>query len=68
MQKDTQNKGNGIESCLSLLKLVEYLRSPSGCKWDMEQTHQSLRKNLLEETYELLDAIEENSSEKIKEE
>ena len=34
---------------LSLLKLVEYLRSPSGCKWDMEQTHQSLRKNLLEE-------------------
>ena len=68
MQKDTQNKGNGIESCLSLLELVEYLRGPFGCKWDMEQTHQSLRKNLLEETYELLDAIEEDSYEKIKEE
>jgi len=68
MDKDTQNKANQIEKCLSLVELVEYLRGPSGCKWDMEQTHQSLRNNLVEETYELLDAIEENSNEKIKEE
>ena len=68
MHKDTQNKANSIESCLSLIELVEYLRGPSGCKWDMEQTHQSLRSNLLEETYELLDAIEEDNYEKIKEE
>ena len=68
MDKDNQNKANQIEKCLSLIELVEYLRSPEGCKWDIEQTHQSLRNNLLEETYELLDAIEENSSDKIKEE
>ena len=68
MDKDTQGKTNQIEKILSLVELVEYLRSPHGCKWDMEQTHQSLRNNLIEETYELLDAIEENSSEKIKEE
>ena len=68
MDKDTQGKTNQIEKILSLIEIVEYLRSPLGCEWDMEQTHQSLRNNLIEETYELLDAIEENSSEKIKEE
>ena len=68
MDKDNQDKTNQIEKCLSLIELVEYLRSPLGCKWDIEQTHQSLKNNLLEETYELLDAIEENSIEKIKEE
>ena len=34
------------------------LRQPDGCPWDREQTHASLRKHLLEETYEVYDALE----------
>ena len=42
-----------------LVEICRILRSPSGCPWDAEQTHQSLRANLLEETYEVLAAIAE---------
>jgi tetrapyrrole methylase family protein/MazG family protein len=38
--------------------IAERLRRPDGCPWDREQTHQSLRKHLLEETYEVYDALE----------
>lgn len=41
-----------------LVETVKILRSPNGCPWDREQTHKSIRKNLIEETYELLDAID----------
>lgn len=41
-----------------LLEIMETLRGPNGCPWDREQTHQSIRHNLLEETYETLDALE----------
>ena len=44
------------------------LRSPSGCPWDREQTHQSLRQFLLEETYEVLESIDLNDEEGLKEE
>lgn len=40
-----------------LEKIVQILRSPQGCPWDREQTHQTLRSGLLEETHEALDAI-----------
>lgn len=39
-------------------EIVAHLRAPNGCPWDREQTHESLRANLLEETYEALDAID----------
>lgn len=39
-------------------EIVAHLRAPDGCPWDREQTHQSLRKHLLEETYEALSAID----------
>jgi tetrapyrrole methylase family protein/MazG family protein len=42
-----------------LREIVAILRGPEGCPWDREQTHQSLRKYLLEETYEVLETIEE---------
>ena len=42
----------------SLQETVAHLRAPEGCPWDREQTHQSLRANLLEETYEVLEAID----------
>jgi tetrapyrrole methylase family protein / MazG family protein len=43
----------------TLRKIISTLRGPNGCPWDKEQTHHSLKKYLLEETYELLEAIEE---------
>lgn len=43
---------------LRLVKVMDRLRSPGGCPWDAEQTHQSLIKYLLEESYEFIDAIE----------
>src|ERR1700723_4664936 len=41
-----------------LVALQARLRAPNGCPWDREQTHASLRKFLIEETYEVLDAME----------
>lgn len=40
-----------------LLKIMELLRSPGGCPWDAEQTHESIRNSLIEETYEVIEAI-----------
>jgi tetrapyrrole methylase family protein/MazG family protein len=43
-----------------LREIVHILRSPEGCPWDREQTHASLRKNLIEETYEVLETIDDD--------
>lgn len=43
-----------------LEEIVAILRSPEGCPWDREQTHQSLRKNLIEEAYEVLETFDED--------
>jgi tetrapyrrole methylase family protein / MazG family protein len=45
-----------------LVALQARLRAPNGCPWDREQTHESLRKFLIEETYEVLDAMEKGDS------
>jgi len=45
-------------SLIELQKIMTKLRSPNGCPWDREQTHQSLKANLLEEVYECLEAID----------
>ena len=45
----------GYEDFLEIMRL---LRAPGGCPWDAEQTHSSIRRNFLEETYEVLDAID----------
>ncbi len=42
----------------TLLDIVRRLRAPGGCPWDREQTHDSLKRNLLEESYEVLEAID----------
>ena len=44
---------------LSAVAVMDRLRSPGGCPWDAEQTHESLRQYLVEETFELLEAIED---------
>jgi tetrapyrrole methylase family protein/MazG family protein len=41
-----------------LVDIVQRLRAPGGCPWDREQTHESLKRNLLEESYEVLEAID----------
>ena len=51
-----------------LQEIVRILRHPGGCPWDIEQTHSSLRRNLLEESYETVEAIEEGSIPHLKEE
>lgn len=57
-----------IERLAALVGVVERLRSPGGCPWDREQTHKSLRATMLEEAYEVLEAIDEGSVSKLKEE
>lgn len=44
-----------------LLKIMEILRAPGGCVWDAEQTHESIKNNMLEEAYETVDAINCNN-------
>ncbi len=51
-----------------LINTVKILRSPNGCKWDREQTHKTIRQNMLEEAYEAAEAIDENNIEHLKEE
>ena len=43
-----------------LIEIMRILRTPDGCPWDREQTHQSIRSNLLEETHEAIEAINRN--------
>ena len=60
-----RGKTNGVQGKLpagewfeKLVALQTQLRAPGGCPWDREQTHESLRKYMVEETYEVLDAME----------
>lgn len=51
-----------------LINILEILRSENGCAWDREQTHDSLKKNMIEEAYEAVDAINDNDLHHLKEE
>lgn len=52
----------------TLLAIMAKLRSPSGCPWDREQTEHTLKKHLIEESYEVLEAIEAGTPEELEEE
>lgn len=56
------------ETINRLLVIMEKLRSENGCPWDKEQNHTSLRKYLIEECYEVIDAIDRNDDEDLEEE
>jgi len=58
----------GAASYNALQEIMAHLRAPDGCPWDRKQTHQSLRTNLLEETYEVLAALDEDNVVKLREE
>lgn len=51
-----------------LVRVIARLRAPGGCPWDMEQTHGSLKRNMLEEAYEVVEAIEHDDPAKLEEE
>jgi tetrapyrrole methylase family protein/MazG family protein len=79
MQEDTGNENlfapekiDGISSppeLFSILLLVmAKLRGDNGCMWDREQTHESIKRNLVEEAYEAVDSIEEKDHQELKEE
>lgn len=51
-----------------LVKIMKCLRSEDGCPWDREQDHQSIKKNFIEETYEVIEAINKNDPELLCEE
>lgn len=51
-----------------LVEVIAHLRAPDGCKWDREQTHESLRPNMIEEAYEAVDAIDDNNMNHLQEE
>lgn len=51
-----------------LVSIIHLLRSPGGCPWDMEQTHHSIKKNFIEETYEVVEAINKDSTDMLREE
>jgi tetrapyrrole methylase family protein/MazG family protein len=53
---------------LDLIKVMARLRGPDGCPWDREQTHQTLARHLLEETHELLEAIDADDRDGIRDE
>jgi len=53
---------------LRLREVMDKLRSPGGCPWDAEQTHQSLLKYLLEESYEFIESVENNDHQDMQEE
>ncbi len=59
---------DGGTSLTQFIDLIAHLRSPDGCPWDREQTLLTLRTNLLEEAHELLEAIDNNDIEGLKEE
>ncbi|MFD2706364.1 bifunctional methyltransferase/pyrophosphohydrolase YabN [Salibacterium lacus] len=52
----------------TLRRVIDALRAPDGCPWDRKQTHESLKKYMLEEAYEVLDAIDEQDDEHLEEE
>src|ERR1700726_1561603 len=62
---DEKTYSPGIQA---IFEVVARLRAPDGCPWDREQTHESLRPYLLEETYELLEAIDSGDDAKMMEE
>ena len=54
--------------CKDLENIVRILRHPGGCPWDQEQTHRSIRRNFLEEVYEVAEAIDNEDVDGLKEE
>ena len=57
-----------VNELKELIDVVAKLRAPDGCQWDREQTHKTLRPNMIEEAYEAVDAIDDGDLNHLKEE
>ncbi len=57
-----------VKELKELIEVIAKLRAPDGCPWDREQTHKSLRPNMLEEAYEAVDAIDSGDMANLREE
>ena len=56
------------ENLIRLVEVMDRLRSPGGCPWDGEQSHESLLKYLLEESYEFIESVENKDRAHMREE
>ncbi len=65
---DPVPSSQGGDRLLELIRVQARLRAPGGCPWDAEQTHRTLARHLLEETHELLEAIDADDSDAIRDE
>jgi len=65
---DFENKKTLADALIQLYSVLEVLRGPNGCPWDKEQSNKDIAKNLLEETYEYIEAVTDNDKESIEEE
>jgi tetrapyrrole methylase family protein / MazG family protein len=61
-------KGSSRYDLYDIVEIMDRLRGPGGCPWDREQTHESLKQYLLEETYETIEAIDRDNMEELCEE
>lgn len=70
MEKDKRNTLARKKSfeLVDLIEIMQILRSPDGCPWDREQSHKSIRQNMIEECYEAVEAIDKNDNELLCEE
>jgi len=68
LQLSDKDASNITSSFLQLYNIIRTLRGPDGCPWDRKQTAKSLGPNLLEEVYEMIDAVENEDHENITEE
>ena len=59
---------NRVYNVDNLLRIVKLLRSPDGCPWDKKQTHHSIRQHVIEEAYEVVDAIDNDDVDNLVEE
>ena len=66
--KNIEQIDDSAKLFLILVDIMEKLRSEDGCMWDREQTHDSIKKNIIEEAYEAVEAIEEKNYEELSEE
>ena len=63
---DDSKRNAAGEKFAELVELIARLRAPGGCPWDREQTHESLKPMLLEEAYEVVEAIDEGNDDEFK--
>jgi tetrapyrrole methylase family protein/MazG family protein len=66
--KNIENINESAQLFSILVKIMEKLRSKDGCMWDREQTHDSIKRNIVEEAYEAVDSIEEKKYQELSEE